>query len=453
MSNLKTRRNFLKNMGLAGSVLASVPAILGAKGNATPAQLMGRSSGSSSNEKLQIALIGAGGMGRSDLSTALSHPNTEVVAAADLYQGRLDQVKKEYGDHIFVTRDYREILERKDVDIVIIGTHDHWHKQISVEALNKGKHVYCEKPMVHSLDEGHDVIKAQKKSGKVYCVGSQLLSSLGYEKAKELLNDGAIGQLNYAEGVWARRSTNGAWNGAIPSDASPKTIDWETFLKDKKRYEFDPERFFNWRKYKDYGTGMNGDLFVHIISGLHFVTDSFGPNQIYSTGGIRYWNDGREVPDVLIGTFDYPETKQHPGFNLSLRCNFVDGTKGGYYYVMRLIGSEGYMEIQPNQVVLKRNKVLSGIDPNVDTSELKRVFSDRKKILGPEEIIYKTQEGYKGCHYDHFGYFFDAIRNGSEIVEDAVFGFRAAAPALACNDSYFDKKIIQWDPVKMKKIK
>ncbi len=450
MNKKQDRRNFIKKLGLAGTTtLASAPALLSAK--ETPATLMGRNEKESPNETLQIALIGAGGMGRSDLRTALSHPNTEVVAVADLYQGRLDHVKQAYGDHVMTTRDYREVLERKDVDVVIIGTHDHWHKQISIEALNKGKHVYCEKPMVHSLDEGHDVINAQKKSGKVYCVGSQLLSSLGYEKAKALLKDGAIGKLNYAEGVWARRSSGGAWNGPIPKDASPKTIDWDTFLKDKKRYEFDPERFFNWRKYKDYGTGMNGDLFVHIISGLHFVTDSYGPNQVYSTGGIRYWNDGREVPDVLIGTFDYPKTHRHPGFNLSLRCNFVDGTKGGYYYVMRLIGSEGFMEIQPNQVTFQRNKVLSGIDPNVDPSEFKQVLNKRKKILGPEEIVYKAEKGYKGCHYDHFGYFFDAIRNGTELVEDAIFGFRAAAPALACHDSYFEKKIIQWDPVKMRK--
>ncbi len=446
------RRHFLKKLGIAGSALASVPTIVMGKTSTPPVHSMSRGKNSSANDKLQIALIGAGGMGRSDLNTALSHPNTEVVAVADLYEGRLELIKQKYGKDIFVTRDYRKVLERDDVDVVIIATHDHWHKQISVEALQKGKHVYCEKPMVHSLDEGHEVIKAQKKSGKVFVVGSQLLSALGYEKAKELLNQGAIGKLNYAEGVWARRSSGGAWNGAIPEDASPKTVDWDTFLKDKKRYKFDPERFFNWRKYKDYGTGMNGDLFVHIISGLHFVTDSFGPNQIYSTGGIRYWNDGREVPDVLVGTFDYPKTKTHPGFNLSLRCNFVDGTKGGYFYVMRLIGSDGYMEIQPNKVILGRNKVLSGIDPNVDPAEVHSAFQERKRMVSPEEIIYNAEDGYKGCHYDHFGYFFDAIRYGNSVVEDAVFGYRAAAPALACNESYFQKKIIQWDPVKMKKI-
>lgn len=408
-----------------------------------------RVSGENLNSKVRIALIGAGGMGRGDASTALKHNGTELVAVADLYQTRLERAKVEFGNQIMVTRDYREILERNDIDAVIIGTHDHWHQQISIEAMKSGKHVYCEKPMIHSITEGPEVIKVQKKTGKVFQVGSQLLSSIGYEKAKELLQDGAIGTLNYAEGVWTRRSSQGAWNGPIPEDASEKTIDWVTFLKDKKRFEFDPDRFFNWRKYLDYGTGMNGDLFVHIISGIHFITNSYGPNQVYSSGGIRFWKDGREVPDVLIGTFDYPDTEQHAGFNLSLRCNFVDGSNGSYYYVLRMVGSEGLMEVQPNKVILFRNKVLDGIDPNVSGSGLMNNADTRKKILGPEEIIYQAEEGYKGAHYDHFAYWLKAIREGGTTVEDASFSYRAAAPALLCNESGFTRKVIQWDPVKM----
>lgn len=445
------RRNFIKKMGLAGAMIATgAPSLLKANEDNKTYKGLYRVSGQNLNDKIRIALIGAGGMGMADAGSALRNPGTEMVAVADLYQSRLDRAKERFGKDTFITRDYRKILERKDIDAVIIATHDHWHQQISIEAMRSGKHVYCEKPMVHSIAEGPEIIRVQKQTGKIFQVGSQLLSSIGYEKAKELLQQGAIGTLNYAEGVWSRRTSGGAWNSQIPKDASEKTIDWDTFLKDKKRYEFDPERFFNWRKYLDYGTGMNGDLYVHIISGLHFITDSYGPNQVYSSGGIRYWKDGREVPDVLIGTFDYPDTKQHAGFNLSLRCNFVDGTKGAYYYVMRLIGSEGAMEIQPNQVKLFRNKVTDGLDPNIDHSEASVQLEHRKKILGPEEIIYNAEKDYKGCHYDHFAYWLKAIREGSNIVEDAKFGYRAAAPALLCNESSLTKKVIQWDPVKMK---
>ena len=450
-----SRRRFLRKLGVAGTALTAAPGLLSASTSKrdTNTFTLSRGRRRSTLDNIQIALIGAGGMGSTDASTALKHDGVKLMTACDLYDGRLSAAKETFGHDLDTTRDYRDILERDDIDAVIIATHDHWHQQIAVDALKKGKHVYCEKPMVHSIDEGPSVIRSQKETGKVFVVGSQLLSSLGYEKARELLKAGAIGRLNVAEGVWARRSAEGAWNTPIPDDASEKTIDWETFLKDKKRLPFDPERFFRWRKYLDYGTGMNGDLFVHIISGLHFITDSLGPDQIYSSGGTRFWNDGREVPDVLIGTFDYPETKTHPGFNLSLRCNFVDGSQGSYFYVMRMIGSEGVMEIQPDKVILARNKVLTGVDPALVAAETRKPKQERKKMLGPEEIVYQAEEGYKGCLYDHFGYFIDAIRNGTPVVEDALFGYRAAAPALACHESYFKEEVIHWDPVKMEIIR
>ena len=451
MNKSNTRRTFLKKVTLASAAIATGSAnVFATESDKIVYEKLFRNPPKGENDKIRIALIGAGGMGRTDAHTALRNPGTELVAVADLYYGRLDIAKKEFGKDIQTTRDYREILQRDDIDAVIIGTQDHWHKRIAVDAMRSGKHVYVEKPMVHSIDEGPEVIKAQKETGKVLQVGSQLLSSLGYEKAKELIEQGAIGDVNYAEGVWTRRSPQGAWDGPIPEDASPETVDWDTYLEYTVKRDWNPDRFFNWRKYIDYGTGMNGDLYVHIISGLHFVLDSYGPNQIYSSGGIRYWKDGREVPDVLIGTFDYPDTEQHPGFNLSLRCNFVDGTNGPYFYVMRINGSEGELEVKPNEVKLFRNKVHTAEDPNLYHGNDKKKKKNKEKILGDEEVVFKADKSYKGCHYDHFAYWLAGIREGKPIVEDAVFGYRAAAPALLCNESYFKKEAINWDPVNMK---
>jgi len=323
-----SRRSFIKKLSAATAAATIGSNLLANEKKTAPFEYLKRSPAISANDQVNIDLIGAGGQGSGDTDTALQIPGVKLVAACDLYDGRLADAKKRWGADIFTTRVYKEILNRKDIDAVIIGTPDHWHQTISVDAMKAGKHVYCEKPMVHSITEGPAVIKAQQETGKVFQVGSQGVSSLGNEKARELLKSGAIGQINYAEGFWARRAPLEVWQYPIPADASPQTVDWETYISNTHKRPFDEKRFFRGRNDTDYGTGMAGDLFVHLFSSLHFITGSYGPEKIYASGGLRFWNDGREVPDVLLGTFDYGQNTAHPAFNLSLRCNFVDGTSG-----------------------------------------------------------------------------------------------------------------------------
>ncbi len=135
----------------------------------------------------------------------------------------------------------------------------------------------------------------------------------------------------------------GAWEYTVPLDADTKTCDWQRFQGRAKKTEWDPNRFFRWRCYQDYGTGVAGDLFVHLFSGLHFITGATGPTRIFSTGGLRFWTDGRDVPDVLFGLFDYPETASHPAFNLVLRVNFVSGAEENSGF--RFTGTEGLMTV------------------------------------------------------------------------------------------------------------
>ena len=452
-SNEKSRRSFITNVtkGIIGATI--VPSVITAKDRKRNLEELIRSGQNySANDQIQVALIGAGGMGTADTNTCITVPGVKLVAVCDLYDGRLADAKKHWGNDIATTRDYREILERKDVDAVIIATPDHWHKDISVAAMNKGKHVYCEKPMVHDITEGPAVISAQDKNKVVFQVGSQGMSSLGNEKARELLKDGAIGKLNYAEGFWARMSPTGAWQYPIPDDASPKTVDWDTFVANTNKRPFDATRFFRWRNYRDYGTGVSGDLFVHLFSSLHFVTGSIGPNKIMATGGLRYWKDGREVPDIMLGMFDYPETKIHPAFNLSLRVNFVDGTGGTNY--LRMVGSEGSMTVEWDKVTLLRNnEQVDENDPLLKiklTGAGKEYVYERKTMVGPEKLEYTAEQGYKGAHFDHHYNWAKAIRNNGQVTENALFGYRAAAPALLCNDSYFNNKITQWDPENLK---
>jgi len=450
MLKSNNRRKFLQQLGLAGAGLATGSSLLAAGSSYIPMQSpSGKPAGMSA--PVRLGLIGAGGMGSEDMKTALLHPETSITSVCDLYQGRIDAAKNRWGKDLFVTNDYKQLLKRADVDAVIIGTPDHWHRSIAVDALQAGKHVYVEKPMVHHVSEGMLLIDAWRKSGKVCMVGSQGLSSLGNEKAKELLEAGTIGDLNYAEGFWARMSPEGAWQYKIPADASAQTVAWNRYEIEKK-HAYDPLRFFRWRNYLDYGTGMSGDLFVHLFSSLHFITSSLGPTKIAAMGGLRYWKDGRDVPDVLLGMFDYPKVAAHPAFNLSLRCNFVDGTSGTTY--LKLVGSKGSMDVKWEEVVVRLNSQTETSDPFLlaKGKENTGAGESRAKILPPGETVYKAESNWKGAHYDHFGNWFRAIREGGTITEDPVFGFRACAPALLCNDSYFNGGFINWDPENMKMV-
>lgn len=445
----QSRRLFMRRLGQGTVAVAGAP-LLTAEGASTDRRTIRRETPNySANDQIQLAVIGAGGMGTADVDTAISVPGVKLVAACDCYDGRLTEAKQRWGSDIFTTRDYREILARNDIDAVIIGTPDHWHQQISIEAMRSGKGVYCEKPMVHKIEEGAALIKAQQETGMTFQVGSQGMSSLGNETARQLYLDGAIGELNYAEGFWARNSPVGAWQYTIPEDASAETCDWDMFVGNATKRDFDPVRFFRWRNYRDYGTGVSGDLFVHLFSSLHYIVGSNGPNRISATGGLRYWKDGREVPDILLGMFDYPQAPSHPPFNLSLRVNFVDGTSGTTY--LRLVGSKGAMDVEWTRVTLRRNKLAGATDvfEKAKGEEMAAMQGTRKEMLPPAESVYLAENGYWGAHYDHHSNWLNGIRTKTQAIEDAVFGLRAAAPALACNNSYFEDRIVKWDPEKM----
>lgn len=454
-----SRRIFLKKLGQSTAVMAVTPTAFSTAANQPAFQYLDlvKKQPIAANDRIRIALIGTGGMGIGDMNTALQVPGVEIVAACDLYEGRRIRAKELWGQQLFVTKDYREILERDDVDAVINATTDHWHEKISIDAMQQGKHVYCEKPMVQKVAEGHRVIEAQKKTGKVFQVGSQFVSSIIHAKAKELIKAGDIGEVNFVEVQIDRHSAIGAWQYSIPPDASPETVDWDTYLGHAPKRPWDPLRFFRWRNYQDYGTGVAGDLYVHMLSMLHFVLDSKGPERVMSTGGLRYWKDGRDVPDVHLGLFDYSASDTHPAFNLALRTNFASG--GGENYLFHIVGSEGDISIGWDNLMVRRNPWPKAPGMSIGSfseamqqkfkEEYAKKYPEQYEMEGPREFIFKTPKNYKGDRYEHFVNFFDAIRNGKQVVEDATFGLRACGPTEAGNISYFEKRIVSWDPEKM----
>lgn len=418
----------------------------------------------SPNDKIRVATIGMGIMGHQDTDSALKVPGIELVAACDLYTGRLTRIKEKYGKNIYTTRDYLELLDRKDIDAIIIATSDNWHARIAIEAMNSGKAVYCEKPVVQKISEGLPVIAAQKTTGKPMQVGSQRVSSIVYRKAKELYKSGAIGQLNCIEASFDRQDALGAWQYTMPTDGSPETVYWDRYVEGMAKRAWDPKKFFWWRNYRDFGTGVAGDLFVHLLSGIHLLTDSSGPKTIFASGQLCYWKDGRDVPDVMTAIMQYPESKEHPAFQVMLRVNFVSGN--GDKGITRFIGSEGVIEMVDNgfnltNSIMSKAPGIGGWDaiysyPQAMQDELMKQYNLKYK---PEEqkrptkpgVKYVEPEGYDE-HLEHFINFFDGVRGTKTLVEGPEFAFRAAAPTLACNDSYFQEKIIKWDPVNMKVI-
>jgi len=438
-----TRRHFLKTTAVTASALPAAA----------------HQAGRSPNDRIQFATIGWGIMGSEDTRTAASVPGTKLVGVCDIYQGRLVRAQEIYGKDLFVTRDYREILARKDVDAVLIATPDHWHARIAVEAMEAGKDVYIQKPMVQRVEEGMKVIEAARRTGRIVEVGSQRVSSAVYAKARELYLDGAIGELNMVEAWWDRNSALGAWQYSIPPDASPETVDWDRFLGHAPKRPFDPVRVFRWRNYQDYGTGVAGDLFVHLFSGLHFVLDSLGPVRIFAAGGLRYWKDGRDVPDVMVGLYDYEKGKSHPAFNLALRVNFVNGA--GENSGFKFTGSDGILLIDRGVTLIR---VPPERDPGTsagsfDSETQKKILAEHRKKYPPREETVETMDasreerwlpprGYSD-QYEHVANFFQAVRTRQPVTEDAVFGFRAAAPAVLSNTSYFERRTVRWDPEKM----
>jgi predicted dehydrogenase len=451
MSTHRSRRDFLRAIAVAG---AASPIIL----RAQPAS--SASPPVTPNERIRIGAFGIGIRGLQDMRSALKAPGVELVAVADVYDGRLALAKETWGAHLFTTRDYREILARTDVDAVVIATPDHWHAQMAIDAMHAKKDVYVEKPMVQGLDDGWRVIDTARQTGRILQVGSQRASSIVYAKARELVRAGAIGELNLVEAWINRNSPIGAWQYSIPPDASPQTIDWDRFLGAAPKRPFEALRLFRWRNYRDYGTGIPGDLFVHLFTGIHFVLDAQGPSRVVASGGLRHWTDGRDVPDLMLALYDYPKTPAHPAFTLSLKVNFAEGA--GDNQAFRFVGPDGVLTIADNAVTLSRRQAAKEPGETSETfaratrqlflDDYRAKYPDQPDLRSRSDEVYAAPPRYSDAD-DHFRNFFEAVRTRRPVVEDAVFGLRAAGPALLANDSVFENRPIAWNAEQMARVK
>jgi len=270
----------------------------------------------SAGRKIRFVSIGTGIRGCDLLRSARQVPSGVLVGIADLYDMHQQAGKEAYGADVPTMRDYRSLLDRKDVDAVIVAVTDHQHRRVVLDAVAAGKDVYCEKPMSHTVADGLEMVKAVQLGKRVFECGSQRVSSIVYKKAAEIYASGRLGEIHYIEGHCDRNSPSGAWVYPIAPDATPQSIDWAAFLRDAPERPFDPVRFFRWRCFSDYGEGVAGDLFVHLLSGIQCVTGiNAVPSRASSSGSLTHFHDGRDFPDLLATLYDYP------GVTVNLHCN------------------------------------------------------------------------------------------------------------------------------------
>ncbi len=399
------------------------------------------------SDRVRFGIIGVGMQGSGLLGESIRLPNVECAAACDLYDGRHVLAREIVRPDLPVTRRYQELLANKDIDCIIAAVPDHWHRQIVIDAVSAGKDVYCEKPMSHSAADGVAMVDAAKKSGRIVQVGSQRVSSAILAKAKEMIASGMLGDLMLVEGWNGRNDPTGAWQYPPPFDLSPSNLDWDTWQGDvRPKRAFDPILFARWRAWKEYGTGVAGDLLVHLISGFMFMQGiNEPPVQVSSVGGIRHWKDGRNMPDVHAALYYYGDLPVY------MRLNAATSMPETY----RFQGSKGLLEVTgggltftPQRGTDSYPSYYTGSFPRAMREEyLKRWHAENDARVAKEGLseIITYRQGDMDDLTPHLSVFFDAVRTRKPVVEDVVFGHNAALACHMANESYFRKASVRWD--------
>jgi predicted dehydrogenase len=432
------RRDFMKHTVLTGAA-AAVSAAPGRASGPIPA-----------GDRVTLGVIGAGARAQQLIDAAQQIPGLDIVALCDAYTGRATRAQARAGGKAVIVKDARELLARPGIDAILVGTPDHLHKAITVAALDAGKDVYVEKPMTYTVEEGLEIIAAVKRNKRVLQVGSQGVSSPLDGTARDLVKSGKLGKVTMIRASYNRNTAGGAWIYPIPPDATPQTVNWDAFLGDAPQRPFDAARFFRWRCYWDYSGGIAGDLFVHLLTTIHFVMGATMPSTVLASGELYRWKDSREVPDTLNGLLVYPE-----GFtvNLSSTFNNQSASESGF----EILGTEGSIVFRGDRLTFTPENVHEDnrwvvtswpreleeahyADPKVQAQETPESWKPRM-LPGGESY---EQQG-QGNDVTHLANFVAAVRSRQQPYEDAVVGHHAAAAAHMVNMSLRQRRLMEWD--------
>lgn len=421
-----SRRDFMKTTSLGVAV------------GLTAAQYQGLSA-VGANDTIQLGIIGVGGRGSSILDWARKKDGVKFLAVCDVYVKRRKDAAKSVEldpeNEQECTGDYMEVLKRKDIDAVLIATPDHWHARISIDAMNLGKDVYCEKPMTKTVDEAKQVWETVQKTGRIFQVGSQTTSSDQWWKAKKAIQDGMIGKLIMSQGSYHRNTIEGEWNWDIDPDTGPKAtgdnyIDWETWLGTTPKRDWDPDRFFRFRKFWDYSGGIATDLFYHVMAPLNICwPEPQFPYKVFGSGGIYVFKDTREVPDTFALVAEYPGEHQ-----VVLSSSMANDT-----HIPGLIrGHEGTIMMVPH------GEFEGHVDHITVTAqhEFEKQFEEK---FGAKEVELKCEK-----REDHMDNFLSCIRSRQKPVLDAETAFKAMTTIAMSVESYRSGKVLYFDEKQMR---
>ncbi len=442
MNGNKSRREFIRQAGVGAATIAgsnilssNVTAVVAQETKAKPATIAtGRVLGA--NDRINIGFVGCGGRMNTHINhlvkRAKERGDVQPVAVNDIYEKYKKRAREMTGvDEKSVYHDYRELSERKDIDVIVISSPDHWHHQHALAALKNGKDVYLEKPMTYTIDEAREIVEATRSGGRVLQVGSQYTSMDHFHKAKKAINDGLIGKVVWASGGFGRnRNKNGEWNYKIDPEANEKNLDWKAFIGPAPKRPFDPERYFRWRKYWDYSGGIATDLFYHTVSPLLLAIGPEFPVRVTASGGI-YLQKDREVPDTFFMNSDYPT------FTMQLACSVGSGV--GAPLVIH--GSEGTIIIGQNSENLSNTTI--EVIPDNEYRE------DFKKKTGEEKLSIEVKPFERGTH-PHMDNFLDAVRSRQEPNLPAELGYKAMAAIRMGVDAYRQHEVMYFDTKRQK---
>ncbi len=439
MSHRISRRRFMQRT-VAGAAVASGFSLTANARAPIPAP----------SDRVRVGIVGAGIRGLELMESALK-AGGNVAVVCDLYDGHFRRAQ-EIQANTPTTRNYREVLDRKDLDAVFVATSDHWHAPIALEAMRAGKDVYCEKPMTHTIPEALEMVKVSKETGRVVQVGSQSLSMQSTQKGKQWINAGEIGTITMVQCEIYRPDPVGAWRYPVPPDASPETVDWERYLGNTPKLAFDAARFFQFRNWWDYGTGIAGDEYVHLLSRVHDLMNVQFPASAVASGGIYHWTGDRDVPDIHNTLYDYGK------FQVVVLANLVSNFEGGE--IVRFMGDKGTVELNEMSASLMPYDEVWNFGYPLESwpKDTKQAFiaahkNDPTADVGTawKQPRRKKQEFHQHAEgtEDHIRNFFECVRSRQQPIENVDFGCGTAVACHMANISYREKKRVFWDAEKM----